>query len=140
MTKSISIIIPVYNEEKNIPLIYDGLKRVLQRINYEHEIIYVNDGSQDNSSKELQKLSLVDHNVKVIEFSRNFGKEIATTAGINNCRGDACILLDADLQHPPELIYEFLARWKQGAEIVIGVREKNSDEFLIKKNGFLLLL
>ena len=125
MTKSISIIIPVYNEEKNIPLIYDGLKRVLQRINYEHEIIYVNDGSQDNSSKELQKLSLVDHNVKVIEFSRNFGKEIATTAGINNCRGDACILLDADLQHPPELIYEFLARWKQGAEIVIGVREKN---------------
>jgi polyisoprenyl-phosphate glycosyltransferase len=135
MPKSISIIIPVYNEEKNIPLIYDGLKRVLQRINYEHEIIYVNDGSQDNSNKELQKLSLVDHNVKVLEFSRNFGKEIATTAGINNCRGDACILIDADLQHPPELIYEFLAKWKQGAEIVIGVREKNSNEFLIKKIG-----
>ncbi len=135
MSKSISIIIPVYNEEKNIPLIYDGLKRVLQRINYEHEIIYVNDGSQDNSDAELLKLRLVDDKVKIIEFSRNFGKEIATTAGINNCQGDACILIDADLQHPPELIYEFLAKWKQGAEIVIGVREKTNSENLIKKIG-----
>ena len=135
MPKSISIIIPVYNEEKNISLIYDELKRVLQRVNYEHELIYVNDGSQDNSDKELQKLSLVDNKVKIIEFSRNFGKEIATTAGINNCRGDACILIDADLQHPPELIYKFLAKWRQGAEIVIGVREKNNDEYFIKKIG-----
>jgi len=135
MPKSISIIIPVYNEEKNIPLIYDGLKLVLQRINYEHEIIFINDGSRDNSDKELYKLNLIDHKVKIIEFSRNFGKEIATTAGINNCHGDACILIDADLQHPPELIYKFLAKWKQGADIVIGIREKNNDEFLVKKIG-----
>ena len=135
MPKAISIIIPIYNEEKNIPLLYDELKKVLQQINYEHEIIYVNDGSCDNSPQELQKLRLADSKVKIIEFSRNFGKEIATTAGINNCGGDACILLDADLQHPPQLIYKFLAEWEKGAEIVIGVREKNNGDCLIKKIG-----
>ncbi|MCX6739598.1 MAG: glycosyltransferase family 2 protein [Candidatus Parcubacteria bacterium] len=135
LDKLISIIIPAYNEEQNIPVIYDQLKNILSRINFNYELIFINDGSQDNSEKELKKLMLIDPQVKVIEFSRNFGKEIATTAGINNCRGECCITIDADLQHPPELIFDFLAKWKKGAEIVIGVRQNNKSESFIKKIG-----
>lgn len=133
--KLISIVIPVYNEEQNIPVIYDQLKRILNRINFKHELIFVNDGSQDNSRRELKKLILIDQEVKVIEFSRNFGKEIATTAGINNCQGECCIIIDADLQHPPELIFDFFNKWRKGAEIVIGVRQKDKSENYIKRIG-----
>ncbi|HRY28267.1 MAG TPA: glycosyltransferase family 2 protein [Candidatus Moranbacteria bacterium] len=134
--KLISIIIPVYNEEKNIPLIHGELRKIFANLqNYDFEIIFVNDGSQDKSIEEIRKLSEADQNVKYIDFSRNFGKEIATTAGINNCQGDACIMLDADLQHPPSVIPEFLAKWENGAEVVVGVRKKNHRESLIKSAG-----
>lgn len=134
--KSVSIIIPIYNEEKNIPLLYSELSRVLAaEKNYIFEIIFVNDGSADESHREIQKIIALDQKVKYIDFSRNFGKEIATTAGINHCRGDACFMMDADLQHPPAMIPEFLRRWEKGAEVIIGVRKKNSGEGLAKKLG-----
>jgi len=133
--KLISIIVPVYNEEKNIPVIYEQLKKVLSPLDFNYEIIFINDGSQDNSGNELKKLAVTDQQVKVIEFSRNFGKEIAITAGINNCQGECCIMIDADLQHPPELIPEFIASWQKGAEIVIGVRQNNKSNNLFKKIG-----
>lgn len=133
--KLISVVIPVYNEEKNIPIVYAELKKVLNSVDYDFEIIFVNDGSTDRSQAELDKLSENDKNVKIVEFTRNFGKEAATTAGISTCEGSACLLLDADLQHPVELIPEFLAKWKKGAEVVVGVRNKNRGEGLIKKIG-----
>lgn len=133
--KLISIVIPVYNEEKNIPLVYAELKRILNSVDYDFEIIFVNDGSTDHSQAELNRISENDKNVKIIEFTRNFGKEAATTAGISICMGSACILLDADLQHPVELIPEILAKWEKGAEVVVGVRNKNRGEGLIKKIG-----
>lgn len=133
--KLISIVIPVYNEEKNIPLVYDGLKKILRQINYEHEIIYINDGSSDNSGEEIDKLGVIDNKVKIIQFSRNFGKEMATTAGINYCQGDACILIDADLQHPLECIPEFVNKWENGAEIVVGIRQSNKSNNILKKFG-----
>ncbi|OGY41233.1 MAG: hypothetical protein A2Y82_01835 [Candidatus Buchananbacteria bacterium RBG_13_36_9] len=131
----ISYLIPVYNEEKNISLLYDNLKKTIGGLDFDHEIIFVNDGSQDNSNQELTNISQQDEKVKIIEFSRNFGKEIALTAGLHHCQGDACILLDADLQHPPELIPQFLDKWQNGAEIVIGIRDNNNQETFIKKSG-----
>lgn len=135
MEKLISYLIPVYNEEKNIPLLYVNLKKTVNTLDFDHEIIFVNDGSQDNSSQELTKISRQDGKIKIIEFSRNFGKEIALTAGLHHCQGDACILLDADLQHPPELIPHFLDKWQNGAEIVIGIRDNNNQGDFIKKTG-----
>lgn len=136
--KLISVVIPLHNEEKNIPVIYASLNKVLAKNDYDYEIIFINDGSTDNSSTELKKITDTDNRIKVVEFSRNFGKEVATTAGIDICRGVACIIIDADLQHPIELIPEFLKKWKAGAEVVVGVRNKNKGEGLIKKAGSFL--
>jgi len=130
--KLISIILPVYNEEANIPLIYSALKSTLEP-RYEYEFIFINDGSTDKCDDELEKLVKVDPLVKVIEFSRNFGKEMATTAGIHTAQGDACIIIDADLQHPVAVIPEFLQRWEQGAEVVIGVRTECCSESKLRK-------
>ncbi len=133
--KLISIVIPVHNEEKNIPLIYSALKDVRANLPaYAYEFIFVNDGSTDGSAKAVEALAF-DTGVKYIEFSRNFGKEMATTAGIAEATGDAVIMIDADLQHPPALIPEFVARWEKGAEVVVGVRTKNHGEGLTKKGG-----
>lgn len=133
----VSIIIPVHNEEKNIPEIYKKVSAVFEPLknNYNHEIIFVNDGSTDNSAQEIEKITSHDGHVKFLEFSRNFGKEIATSAGIHHAKGDAVIMIDADLQHPPELILEFIKKWENGGEVIVGVREKNKGEGLIKKLG-----
>lgn len=131
--KKISLVIPVFNEKENLDLLYEKISQVLTRENF--EIIFVNDGSTDGSMEKLQEIIKLNNNFKIINFSRNFGKEIAITAGINHCQGDACIIMDADLQHPPELIPEFLQKWQAGVEVVVGVREKNQGEGLIKRVG-----
>ena len=135
MKKLISVIIPANNEEKNIVLIYqaiiDQFKQMIDLFDY--EIIFINDGSTDNSRLEINKITKLDTNVKSLDFSRNFGKEMATTAGLNNCKGDAVLIIDADLQHPPELIPEFIKKWQAGAEMVIGVRKKKKMKNLIKE-------
>ncbi len=133
--KLISIIVPVYNEEKNIPLFYEKIQAVLNSLNYECELVFINDGSRDKSLIELEKISREDGRVRVIDFSRNFGKEVAVTAGINQCAGNACLILDADLQHPIEKISEFIEKWENGAEVVVGIRKKNKGEGLVKKIG-----
>jgi dolichol-phosphate mannosyltransferase len=135
--KSITIIIPAYNEEKNIRPIYDSLEEVvaLFRDKYTFEILFVNDGSRDNTGIEIEKLAEARPNVKYIDFSRNFGKEIATTAGLHNCHGDACIMIDADLQHPVELIPEFLKKWEEGFDVVVGVRKQGKSDSWIKAIG-----
>ncbi len=136
--KLISVIIPVFNEETNIPLIYQALtdtfKSSLQ--NYNYELIFIDDGSKDNSCSEIKKLSNLDNHVILLEFSRNFGKELALTAGLNNCHGDAAIMIDADLQHPVELIPDFIKKWEENdIDIVIGIRQANKKEGLIKHLG-----
>jgi dolichol-phosphate mannosyltransferase len=135
--KSISIIIPAYNEEKNIFPVYTALKKVFASMEktYEFSILFVNDGSTDNTIFEIEKLSKTDMLVKYIDFSRNFGKELATTAGINNCICDACIMLDADMQHPAELIPKFIAKWEEGNDVVIGVRKENKSDGWAKRLG-----
>ena len=136
MPKVISIVIPLLNEEKNIPLIHAELERVFAPLKdkYNHEIVFVNDGSLDGSQREIEALAKSAH-VKFIEFSKNFGKEIATSAGIHAATGDAVMMLDADMQHPVDLIPEFLEKWEAGADIVVGIRQKNAKEGVVKKFG-----
>lgn len=135
MQKLISIIIPIYNEEANILLLYNKINKSLKNNLANYEIIFVNDGSQDKSQAIIEKLAQKDKHLKFIEFSRNFGKEIALTAGLNLCYGNAAIMLDADLQHPIELIPKFLSKWEYGSKIVIGVRNKNKSDKISKKIG-----
>lgn len=137
MAGLISIIVPVYNEESNVVALYRELKAVLQPISgrYAHEIIFVNDGSVDESGKRIEELAATDPAVRYIEFSRNFGKEIAMSAGLRHASGAAAIMVDADLQHPPELIPEFLKAWEAGAEVVVGVRKYGAAHGIVKRAG-----
>ncbi len=136
MPKLISIVVPVHNEEKNISLLHAELTSVFSKLpNYTFEVIYVDDGSTDNSWKEMVKLSKKDDRVRPIQFARNFGKELATTAGIHHSKGDAVKIIDADLQHPPHVIPLFIEKWEKGADIVIGIRNSNKKEGFIKKMG-----
>lgn len=133
----ISIIIPVFNEEPNIVWFYDQLREKFQKLSdYNFEIIFVDDGSADDSLKTVKSLKQKHpEEVRYISFSRNFGKEAATSAGIHNAAGDAVIVIDADGQHPIDLIDEFLKRWNDGFDMVIGIRESNEKEGLIKNLG-----
>ncbi|MFA6215595.1 MAG: glycosyltransferase family 2 protein [Patescibacteria group bacterium] len=139
MNKLLSIIIPICNEQDNIPLIYQALMPELNRLGsgFSYEIIFVNDGSIDQSLEKINELTKIDSRVSYLDFSRNFGKEIAVTAGLHNAKGEAAIIIDADLQHPVELIPQFVEKWQAGAEMVIGVREKSKRSGLIKKVGSL---
>jgi len=138
--KLISIIIPAYNEEKNIPLIYGELLKIFDGLKekYDYEVIFVDDGSQDESPEILENLTEQNNKVKYIQFSRNFGKEAALSAGLDAANGDAVLIIDADLQHPVELIPSFIEKWRRGAEVVVGVRNKNKREGLVKKFGSFL--
>jgi len=131
----ISVIIPVYNEADNIPIFFASLAKVLSPTasKYDWEIIFVDDGSRDASVAQLRKL--IDSRVRVLEFSRNFGKEAALSAGLNQARGEAAIMVDADMQHPVELIPEFIKKWEAGAEVVVGIRKTNRAAGLMKRFG-----
>lgn len=132
----ISIVIPAYNESEGIESFHNKLLiPSLKDTKDSYEIIYVNDGSNDDTLAKLTKLANRRKNIKVINLSRNFGKEVATTAGIFQSTGDATIILDADGQHPPALINDFVATWKKGAQVVIGVRNKEKYEGFIKSFG-----
>ena len=133
--KIISFVIPVWNERDNIPLIYDRLRTVFADLKekYDYEIIFIDDGSHDDSQEIAERLAEKDYSVKYLQFSRNFGKEIALSAGLRNITGDAVILLDADLQHPPEYVPKFIEKWENGADVVIGVREKYDSGGFIRK-------
>lgn len=131
--KIISFVVPVYNEEKNIPLLVDALARVMQKTPYGHEIIFVNDGSVDKSIFAIAKLAQENSRIRGLDFSRNFGKEVATSAGCYEAAGDAVITMDADLQHPPEKILELLEKWEKGAEVVYTVRKENRGAGWFKK-------
>ncbi len=132
--KLLSIVIPAYNEEKNLAQTYHDVVTALPK-SYDYEFIVVNDGSLDGTAETARHLHKQDKHLKLVNFSRNFGKEIATTAGLNIASGDATVILDADGQHPPELIPEFVRRWEDGAQVVVGVRASDAHEGFIKKWG-----
>ncbi len=123
----------MYNEAENVGPFYERLKRVLDQLGEPYEIICVNDGSTDNTLEKLLELRQQDPNVKIIDFSRNFGKEIALTAGIDFSSGKAVIPIDADLQHPPELIPELMAKWREGYDVVYAARLERDGESWFKR-------
>jgi polyisoprenyl-phosphate glycosyltransferase len=129
----LSIIIPIYNEELNIRNLYDRLKKVLNGITSQHEFIFVNDGSRDNSIRLIKELAHQDSTIKYINFSRNFGHQIAVTAGLDHCIGNAVVIIDADLQDPPELIEEMYHKMKEGYEVVYAKRRSRKGEGFLKK-------
>ena len=130
----ISIIVPVYNEEKNIVPFHAEIAGVFSDLpDYDFEIIFINDGSKDNSILEINRIAESDKRIRILDFSRNFGKEIAMTAGCHFAKGGAAITMDADLQHPPELISEFIKKWREGNEVVYTIRRKNKGASLTKK-------
>lgn len=134
--KTLSIVIPAVNEALGIHDFYVSLRKVLQTLpDYNYEIIIVDDGSRDTTAAEVSKLAQDDSRVRLVCLSRNFGKEIATTAGIHQAVGDATLILDADGQHPVELIPDFVHRWEAGAKVVVGIRMLNQKEGFIKRQG-----
>lgn len=133
--RKITVIVPVYNEQAGIQEFHSSLVAVLDQVAIEAEIIYIDDGSIDESAARIQKIARTDKRVHPLYLSKNFGKEIATTAGIHASNGDAALVLDADGQHPVELIPEFIRNWKEGYKVVIGVRRTNKNEGFIKKHG-----
>jgi len=140
----ISVISACYNESEAIGLFYAELKRILQTLkDWEHEIIFVDDGSEDNTCAQLNKIAENDPCVRVYSFSRNFGHQIALTAGIDAAEGEVLITMDADLQHPPELIPQMIHKWKEGYDIVSAVRNATEGASRFKKmtsKGFYFIL
>lgn len=132
MKKLISVVIPIYNEEENIPLIYQALGSVFEKIKHKHahQFLFINDGSCDNSWQLISELAQKDKHVVGIKFSRNFGYQMALTAGHDHAEGDAVITIDADLQDPPELILEMVNEWEKGFLIVYAKRIAREDGFI----------
>ena len=128
------IVVPCYNEEEVLPVSYARMSAAMQALTgYDYEIIYVNDGSRDGTMKQLRAIAKEHKEVRVISFSRNFGHQLAVTAGMDNARGDALIIIDADLQDPPEVIAELVKAWENGADIAYGKRLKREGETVFKK-------
>lgn len=126
MSKTISIVVPVYNEAKNLPRLYKELKKHTKPLPYNFEYIFVDDGSQDDSARVIRSFLEQDKRIRFVELSRNFGKEVATSAGLHRARGDAALMIDADMQMPPKLIGNFIHKWEEGSEIVVGVFSSRS--------------
>lgn len=128
-----SVVIPVYNEEAVIVETYKRLKKVMDGIGETYELLFVNDGSRDQSAAIIKGLAGWDNTVRLIDFSRNFGHQAAVTAGLDAAAGDAIVIIDADLQDPPEVIPQMLAKWREGYDVVYGKRLKRQGETFFKK-------
>ena len=132
--KKITIIIPAYNEEESLPFLYERLEKLMNDIkNYEFEILFVNDGSKDKTIQLIKEMRAKDSRICYVDFSRNFGKEIAMLAGLDYATGDCVIFMDADLQDPPELIPELIKYWEQGYDDVYARRKSRQGETWLKK-------
>lgn len=129
----LSIVLPCYNEADNLEYLFQRLTAVLDTLGLTYEIICVNDGSRDQTLERLVEFHTRYPVIKVVDLSRNFGKEIALTAGIDHARGQAVVPIDADLQDPPELIPEMVTKWRQGADVVYAVRRTRQGESWIKQ-------
>ncbi len=132
--KKVTIIIPTYNEEESLPFLYERLNRVTSELkDYEFEMLFINDGSKDKTIQIIKEFRAKDERVSYVDFSRNFGKEIAMIAGLDYAKGDCVIFIDADLQDPPELIPELIKYWEQGYDDVYARRRNRKGETFLKK-------
>jgi glycosyltransferase involved in cell wall biosynthesis len=132
---TLSIVVPLHNEAAGIDQFHTSLVSVLETCAVSYEIIYCNDGSTDDTQSKIRSLADQTTGISIIALTRNFGKEVATTAGIEHARGAAIMMIDADGQHPVELIPDFLTAWRDGSMVVTGVRTANKNEGIVKKYG-----
>ncbi len=128
-----SIVVPVFNEEAVIAVTYERLKKVMDTAGQPYELLFVNDGSTDRTAQILSEFCQKDTNLKLINFSRNFGHQIAISAGMDNALGQAIVVIDADLQDPPEIILQMIEKWKEGYEVVYATRKQRKGETFFKK-------
>src|SRR5215471_14178036 len=123
----ISVVVPIFNEAENLPELRKRMTAALDSIGDAWELILVNDGSRDGSSEMLRCMNKDDPRIKVINLSRNFGHQPAVTAGIHHARGDCVVLIDGDLQDPPEVIPQMVKKWKEGSQVVLGERSSRAE-------------
>jgi polyisoprenyl-phosphate glycosyltransferase len=135
MAPVLSIVAPAYNEERNLPEFLAAIVPVLEAIGETFEIVFVNDGSRDGTLGMLAAAASLDPRVKVVGLARNFGKDIALSAGLAHASGQAVIPIDCDLQHPVELIPQFVAKWREGYDMVLGVRSKRDEEGFLRRTA-----
>lgn len=134
MSKDISVVVPIYFEEDNIFPLYERLIGVVsEEMNLDYEIIFVNDGSKDDSVQNIKQLIEQDQNIRLLNFSRNFGHQVAVTAGLEHTEGEVVVIIDADLQDPPELIRDMYEKYKQGYDVVYAKRKSRAGESFFKK-------
>lgn len=131
--KRVAVVVPFLNEEQNLPVLCERIVKVMEGQPEDLEIIFIDDGSTDNSPRWVAEKSKQDPHVKLLRLSRNFGHQIAITAGLDHAQGDAVIIMDADLQDPPEVIPDLLAKWREGFEVVYAVRCSRAGETWLKK-------
>lgn len=132
--KKISIIIPAYNEQESLPILYERLTKLMENLNnYDFEVLFVNDGSKDKTIEIIKELREKDERICYVDFARNFGKEIAMIAGLDYATGDCIIFMDADLQDPPELVPELVKYWEEGYDDVYAKRKSRKGETWLKK-------
>ena len=132
--KKISIIIPAYNEQESLPILYERLTKLMETLNnYDFEVLFVNDGSKDQTIEIIKELREKDKRICYVDFARNFGKEIAMIAGLDYATGDCVIFMDADLQDPPELVPELVKYWEEGYDDVYAKRKSRKGETWLKK-------
>ena len=134
-TPELSVVVPVYNESANIEPLCDRLVPILERVAASWEVVFVDDGSEDDTLSAIRARNAAEPRIGAVSFSRNFGKEVAIAAGLDHARGRAVVIMDADLQHPPEVIERFVARWREGYVMVYGQRTSRADESAVKR-GF----
>lgn len=133
MKKLISYVFPIYNESGNIDLLYETINKLLKPVStYDFEIIFINDGSRDDSLEKLIAIQQKDDRIKVINFARNFGHQLAVTAGLDHASGDAVIIMDSDMQDPPQVSLELIKKWEEGYEVVYAQRRTRKDTFFKK--------
>ena len=128
----VSIVIPVFNEEENILELHRRITSAAESWNEDYEVVVVNDGSSDGTSARLAEIHHRDSRWKILKFSRNFGHQLAISAGIYYCSGDVVAVMDADLQDPPEELHRFLAKWREGFDVVYAIRTKRKENLLMR--------
>ena len=133
--KLLTIVVPALNESEVIEEFYDRLSMAMNAIQQNYEIVFINDGSQDDTFSIMKRLQDKHGKITIVDLSRNFGKEIATTAGIDTAKGDATVIIDADLQDPSELIEKLIEKWSEGYDVVYAQRKNREGETWIKKKS-----
>ena len=137
--KKVSIMVPCYNESESLPFLYEELNKLMNSLNqYDWEVLFVNDGSKDETIEVIKKLFNEDNRIAYVDLSRNFGKEKAMLAGFDYVTGDCLIIMDADLQHPPTVIPDMLQKWEEGFQDVYGKRITRGKESWLRKKLSLL--